>query len=91
METNHELVELIYKEETEKHHLFTIKVKVKIISLFRKSKIETISINCIKNKKYGDSMRISNGDSLWCTMLYIDKAIDAILETKSRCYKKDEY
>lgn len=81
-----ELIQLEYTEETEKYHLFTIKVKTR--TFFGKEKIHII--DCTRLKNHSQSWMIDGGKRLYNKWLCLDDAINAILETKTRCYKKYE-
>ena len=81
-----ELIELKYTEETDKYHLFTITVKTR--SFWGKLKTEVI--DCIKRKDYSQSYVVDGGNRLYERWLDIDDVISAILETESKCYKKNE-
>ena len=81
-----ELIQLEYTEETEKYHLFTIKVKTR--TFWGKEKIHII--DCAREKDFTQSYKIDGGKKLYNSYLRIDDSINAILETKTKCYKKYE-
>ena len=79
-----ELLQLEYTEETKKYHLFIIKVKTR--TFWGKEKIDII--DCARRRDFSQSYKIDGGERLYNNYLNIDDSINAILETKSRCYKK---
>lgn len=79
-----ELIELIFKEETETHYLFKIIVSKK--GLFGGETI--LDFDCAKEKGSPQSYLISNGRRLFMFMLGIDDSINAILSSENKNYKK---
>ncbi len=80
-----ELVELKYIEETASVHLFTITVEQQ----YYYGGIKTETIDCAIPKTMCLAYRLSNGEYLTRTLGYsIGNSIEAILGTKTRCYKK---
>lgn len=80
------LIELYIIETTSTHYIFTIKVET--TGFWGKKTIESFDCTQGINTLIKRSRFISNGESIYHTWLYLDNAINAILSTKNKTYKR---